>query len=138
MRVSCHLTFNGECEVAFLFYAACLGGTITTMLKYGESGLASQVPLEWQGRVLHASLMAGDLVLAGVDAAPGEYVRPQGFFALLDLNEVAEAERIFTALAERGVIRMPLQETFWAQRFGMVTDRFGIPWEINCGAAQGL
>ncbi|NDJ11281.1 MAG: glyoxalase/bleomycin resistance/extradiol dioxygenase family protein [Acidobacteriia bacterium] len=136
MKLSVHLTFCGECEVAFLFYAQCLGGRIVTMLPYGQSPLASQVPEEWHGKILHASMVTGDLELAGADVAPGDFERPQGFFTLLEIPAVAEAERIFQALAEGGIVRLVLQKTFWAERFGVLVDRFGIPWEINCPGDQ--
>ena len=136
MKLSVHLTFCGECEVAFLFYAQCLGGRIVTMLPYGQSPLASQVPEELHRKILHASLVAGDLELAGADVAPGDFERPQGFFTLLEVPGVAEAERIFEALAEGGMVRLALQKTFWAERFGVLVDRFGIPWEINCPGDQ--
>ena len=138
MSFSSHLMFNGECETAFRFYAECFGGTIATMLSYGQSPLAAQAPPEWQAKILHATLQAGDATLAGVDPMPGSYVRPQGFFVLLEPKSVAEAERIFAALAEGGTVSMPLAPTFWASRFGVVTDRFGIPWEINCTQLRSL
>lgn len=136
MKISVHLSFRGECEVAFLFYAKCLGGSVVTMLTYGQSPLASQVPADWQGKILHATLVVDDVELAGADVAPGDYERPQGFSTLLEVSGVAEAERIFAALAEGGIVRMALQQTFWAERFGVLVDRFGIPWEINCPGDQ--
>jgi PhnB protein len=69
------------------------------------------------------------------DAPPGHYQPPKGISISLQIKEVKEAERAFNALAENGTIQMPIQETFWAQRFGMVTDQFGIPWMINCEKA---
>jgi PhnB protein len=61
-----------------------------------------------------------------------EYQKPQGFSLQLNLSDPVEAERIFKALAENGTVQMPLQETFWALRFGVLVDQFGIPWLINC------
>ena len=66
------------------------------------------------------------------DAMPDCYEKPQGFGISLQMTDPAEAERVFNALAENGNIKMPLQETFWAKKFGMLVDRFGIPWMINC------
>ena len=124
--------FDGECEAAFHFYAACLGGTIVTMLTYGQSPLTAQAPPEWRDKILHATLRVGEATLAGVDALT--YAKPVGFFVLLDLTDASEAERIFAVLSEGGTVAMPLTQTFWAARFGVVTDRFGIPWEINCSS----
>ena len=134
MKFQAHLTFDGECEAAFRFYAGCFGGTIVTMLTYGQSPMASEVPPEWHGKILHATLAVDGETLAGVDLLPGSYHRPQGYFVILELSGVVEAETIFAALSEGGSVLMPLQPTFWAERFGVVTDRFGTPWEINCGA----
>ena len=69
------------------------------------------------------------------DAPPDHYRKPQGFSVSLNLSDPAEAERIFQALAENGTVQMPLQQTFWAARFGMLIDQFGIPWMINCDQA---
>ena len=81
---------------------------------------------------MHARLVVGDKVLMGSDAPPEHYEGPKGFSVSLTINDLADAERIFHALAENGTVRMPLQETFWAVRFGMLVDRFGIPWMVNC------
>jgi PhnB protein len=81
---------------------------------------------------MHATIRIGDAVLAGGDPPPHQYVRPQGFSLLLETNDSAEAERAFQALSENATIEMPLQETFWAKRFGSLVDQFGIPWSINC------
>lgn len=72
-------------------------------------------------------------MLTGGDVLPGRYQKPQGFSVLLDANNGAEADRIFAALAENGTVQLPIGETFWAQRFGMVVDQFGVPWMVNCG-----
>jgi PhnB protein len=132
MRVNPHLSFDGQCEAAFRLYEGCLGGHVTLMLRYAETPMAAQLPVEWHSKIIHATLTAGDLVLTGADAWPSGYLHPQGIFVLLHLDEPEEAERIFATFADGGQIQMPLQETFWAQRFGMLEDRFGIPWHINC------
>jgi len=68
----------------------------------------------------------------GSDAPPDRYSQPKGFCVSIGIDKPAEAERIFKALAEKGTVQMELQQTFWAARFGMLVDRFGIPWMINC------
>ena len=135
MQLNPHLHFNGECESAFKFYEKCLGGKITFMLPHEGTPVADQVPGEWRKKILHASLKVGDGVLMGADAPPDQYQKPQGFSVTLGMQDPAEAERVFHALAENGTVQMPLQETFWATRFAMLTDRFGIPWMINCEKA---
>jgi PhnB protein len=133
MNLSFHLTFAGDCEDAFAFYERCLGGTIVTMLRYRDSPMAAQTPPEWQDKIVHATINVGTNALAGADVLPKDYARPKGFFVLLDIDDPSDAERIFHSLAENNAVQMPMQETFWATRFGVLVDRFGIPWEINCG-----
>ena len=135
MQLNPHLNFNGQCEAAFKFYAQSLGGKIEFILPHEGSPIADQVPAEWRKKILHATLVVGGHVLTGADAQPDHYQKPQGFSVTLGLQDTAEAERIFQALAENGTVQMPMQETFWAARFGMAVDRFGIPWMINCGKA---
>lgn len=137
MQLNPYLTFNGQCEEAFRFYENCLGGEILMMMTYGDAPLAEQTaestPPAWQNKILHTTLKIGDRVLQGVDVLPEHYRNPQGFSLSLNINSAEEADRIFNALAEGGTIQMALQETFWALRFGMLVDKFGSPWMINCG-----
>ena len=136
MQLSPHLNFNGSCEAAFKFYEECLGAKITFMMTYEGSPVADPVPVESRNKILHATLNVGDEVLTGADAPPEHYQKPQGFSVTLGIKDPADAERIFHALCENGTVEMALQETFWALRFGMLVDRFGIPWMINCGKAS--
>jgi PhnB protein len=135
MEVNPYLEFNGQCEEAFKFYERCFGGKIEMMLRHADSPIAEQVPAEWRNSILHARLVIGDKVLLASDGPPEHYKQPQGFSVSLGINDPVEAERIFHELAEKGKVRMPFQQTFWAFRFGMVVDRYGIPWMINCEKA---
>jgi PhnB protein len=90
------------------------------------------VPPEWHDKIMHASLALDDGMLMGSDAPPQYREQMKGFSVLLQVKEPAAAERVFSALAEGGTVRMPLEETFWAARFGMLVDRFGTPWMVNC------
>ena len=132
MQLNSYLFFNGQCEAAFKFYEKCLGGKIDAMLPHAGTPAEGQVPANWRDKIMHARLVVADAVLMGSDAPPEHFQQPQGFSVALGVNEPAEAERIFNALAEKGTVRMPIQQTFWALRFGMLVDRFGIPWMINC------
>ena len=127
-----YLTFNGTCEAAFKFYAQCLGGRIEFIATYESRPEEYPVPAEWRAKILHATLMVGGQILMGADVLPDRYQKPQGFRLTLGLKDQAAAERIFKALAENGTVEMALQETFWAVRFSVLVDRFGIPWTINC------
>ncbi len=136
LRLSINLSFDGQCEDAFKFYEQCLNGKITFKLTWGDSPMAKDAPQHWRGKMVHATLTVGDTTFSGGDALPGTYERPQGFGILLGLKELEDAEPLFHALAENGTVHVPLQETFWALRFGSVTDRFGIRWDINCEKSE--
>ena len=126
-----NLSFDGQCEAAFKFYERCLNGKISFTLTWADSPMAKDAPVEWSGKVLHARLLVGDTAILGADVLPGSYRSPQGFSFTLGVDDPGETERLFNALAENGTVRMPLQKTFWAPRFGVVIDQFGIQWDIQ-------
>jgi PhnB protein len=136
MQLTTHLSFDGECEAAFQFYSEKLGGKIVTLMPYGGSPMEKDMPPEWAKKILHAAMSLGDSMLLGADAPPGRYEAPKGFAVTLGLKDVVEAERIFGELSSNASITMPLQKTFWAARFGMLTDKFGVPWMINCSQPE--
>jgi len=137
MKVNPYLSFNGNCAAAFRFYEKVFGGTIPMTMKYGESPMADQTPPEFRDKVMHTRLIAGDTVIMGSDAPPGRYEKTQGITVPIGVDTAAGAERVFHALAEKGTVTMPISETFWAVRFGMLTDQFGIPWMVNCEQPMG-
>ena len=131
MKLMPHLSFNGQCEAAFMLYAACFGGEIVFLRTYSSSG--STYPPELADRVFHSTLKIEDQVLTGVDVASGSYEKPQGFSLQINLSDPAKAQTLFDVLRTGGQVPFPLQKTSWAEAYGAVTDRFGIPWEVNCG-----
>lgn len=131
-RISIHLIFDGDCAAALAFYHALLGGELTTMMKFGDSPLAATVEPRHRDRILHATLKLGDQELLGADVMPQDYRPPQGFSILISEPTLAEAKRVFDALADGGRVQMPLQKVFWAEGFGVVVDRFGVSWEVTC------
>jgi PhnB protein len=132
MQLNPYLTFDGRCKAAFEFYAKCLGGKIVAMIPYGETPAAEHTPPDWQDKIIHARLTVGDQVLMASDAPPDRYEAMKGISVTLGIDDPAEAERVFYALAEGGTVQMPFEETFWAVRFGMLVDKYGTPWMINC------
>ena len=132
MEINPYLSFRGDCEAAFALYERCLGGKIRSIFRYGGSPMSDEAPADWQDKVMHGSVTVGELVLMGGDVAPGRYEAPKGFSLSIATKSISAAERIFRELAEGDSVTLPLQQTFWATRFGMVVDRFGIPWMINC------
>ncbi len=91
-----------------------------------------QTPADWRKKIGHATFALTDYMFSGSDASPGQYPKPQGFALQFNLSDPPAAERIFKTLAEDGTVQVPLQETFWALRFGVLVEEFGIPWIINC------
>jgi PhnB protein len=133
MRMNPYLNFDGQCAEAFRFYEQVLGGTIESMMTHGESPIAGEVPSEWHDRILHARMVVDGQVLMASDSPPEYYAKPQGLYVSLQIDDSAQAARVFEALAKGGSVTMPFEKTFWAAGgFGMLVDRFGTPWMINC------
>lgn len=135
MQIEPYLTFGGNCEQALEFYAQCLGGKPTFLQRYGGSPMDNaQLPAEWKNKVLHSVFEADGTTFMASDAMPG--MAPQGYSGIsMSLNvpkDAARAKRIFDALSEGGQVQMAFAKTFWAEGFGMVTDKFGVPWMVNC------
>jgi len=139
MKLVSYLNFGGNCAAAFKYYERVLGGKIEMLMTHGDMPpeAQAQTPPEWKNMIMHARLVARDYVLMGSDAPPDRFEKPQGFSVAIQIDDPKEAERIFAALADNGSVRMPLQQTFWAVRFGMLVDKFGIPWMVNCEQKQG-
>jgi PhnB protein len=135
MQIQPYLNFNGNCEEAFKFFEKCFGGKIEAMISHANAPTEMNVSPEWRNKIMHARLKVGDALVMGSDASPQFYKPAQGFHVSLQIDKAADADRIFQELSENGSITMPIQQTFWAARFGMVTDRFGIPWMVNCEKA---
>jgi PhnB protein len=135
MEMTAYLSFKGNCEAAFKFYEQCLGAQPGSIFRYGGSPMAGQVPPDWSDKIMHGSLTVGGQVVMAADVMPDQYEEPKGFSLSLQMKSVDDAERIFRDLATDGRVVMQLEKTFWAARFGMVVDRFGIPWLINCEGA---
>ena len=131
MQLNPYLTFNGQCEAAFKFYEKVFGGKIEAMMTYGSSPMAEQTQPQWRSKIMHARMSVGDNMLMASYAPPDRYEAMKGIMVTLGIDP-GEAERIFHALSEKGTVQMPIQETFWAARFGMLVDQFATPWMVNC------
>lgn len=144
MKINPYLTFNGTCREAFEFYQKTLDGEIIAMMPFSEmptdvaetaadsEGCAGGVTEDMKDHIMHACLQVGDIMLMASDAPDGEFKPSQGIHVALGVDTVEEAERIYAGLSEGGTVVMPLEETFWAKRFAMFTDKYGTPWMINC------
>ena len=136
MQINPYLSFDGECEAAFKFYERCLGGKIESLFTHEAMPpeAKAQMPGVDPKRIMHAHLSVGDQAIMGADGPPGGK-KPQGFSVSLTLKSVSDGKRVFDELAQGGQVLMPFAPTFWSPGFGMLTDRFGIPWMVNCEQA---
>jgi len=132
MQVIPFLCFQGDCEAAFKFYEQCLDAECGEVFRYAGSPMAGQVPPDWGDKIMHGNFTIAGRTFQAADVLPAQYEEPKGFSLALQLGSAVEAERIFADLAEGGSVVIPLEKTFWAERFGVVTDRFKITWLVNC------
>ena len=132
-----YLFFNGNCAEAMRHYERTLGGKLETMMTYAESPQPEQHPPGSEQRIMHASLIVDGRSLMASDTPAGQPATGMSGFSLsLSYPTAGEARRIFDALAEGGKVMMPMEKTFWAEAFGMLTDRFGTPWMVMGGVSS--
>ncbi|HEY7887430.1 MAG TPA: VOC family protein [Steroidobacteraceae bacterium] len=130
-RLLSYMLFDGDCALAMNFYQKLFAGRIETLTTVGESPMASQFPPASAHRVIHASLsFDGNTLMASDWMAPEPYPGIKGTRFTLTYQSVEEANRVFSELSAAGRVQMPMQKTSWAQGFGMLVDRFGVPWQI--------
>jgi PhnB protein len=128
-ELTTYLMFDGNCRQAMTFYGKCFGADVQ-ILPFSESPCPA--PPDAKDRVMHANLRKGSLSLMASDTMPGmPFQQGNNFSIAIACESVQETDAFFAALGENGKITMPLQETFWAARFGMLTDQFGINWMFN-------
>jgi PhnB protein len=134
VKLTPYLSFKGGCEEALKFYEQCGLGNIEVVNRYQGSPMQAHVSADTAAKILH-SRFRGDGVyfMASDSPRPGE-ASFSGFSLTLEPETIAEAERLYKALSEGGAATMPLQKQFWGATFGMLTDKFGVPWMINCEA----
>jgi PhnB protein len=130
MQIQNYIFFTDQCAEAMRFYEKALGGTLEPMMTYGDSPAGPHNPPEMAHKIIHACLKVGDAVLMASDGPEAETRR--GFAVALQAATPVEADRLFNALSEGATITMPIGETFFSKRFGMLTDKFGTPWMVNC------
>ena len=135
MKFTPYLNFNGTCKEAFAFYEKVMGAKVLFMQTFGESPMRDQMPPMFHDYVMHATLGVGDAIFMASDAPGDRYNAPQGCYVCIALSDPDEADHIYAGLVEGAKVDMEIQSTFWAARFAMLTDKFGIPWMINCETA---
>jgi PhnB protein len=130
MQVQPYLIFNGRCEEAAAFYRSALGAEVTMLARFKEAPEPSMIAPGTEDKVMHMQLRIGDSTVLASDGRCLGQPNFEGFSLTLMVPNGAEAERLFTALADGGQVQMPLAKTFFSPRFGMVADRFGVSWII--------
>jgi len=130
MKLHTYLNYGGNCAPAFRFYEKHLGGKITMMMTCGEHPNAKDVPPNQKDAILYARMSIGETDLMGSDVTSERFQPMRSVYLSLSVNTTGEAERIFALLSDGGEIFMPMQETFFAQRFAMLRDKFGTSWMI--------
>jgi len=128
-----YLTFDGNTAEALAFYAQCLGGKVLFSMTWGESPMAADMPAEAKNKIMHSTLEARGHKLMAADAPPGyPFEGHKGFSLSVQSNDVKESEQLFKALSAGGTVTVPFAPTFWAAGFGMLVDKFGVSWMVNC------
>jgi PhnB protein len=127
-----YLFFGGRCEEAIEFYRKALGAELGMLVRFKEAPEPQPgLPECFQDKVMHASLKIGDTILMASDGRCEGEASFEGFSLSITVSDEAEADRVFGALGEGGLVTMPLEKTFWAPKFGMVQDRFGVGWMVS-------
>jgi PhnB protein len=137
VKLFTYLNYGGNCRDAFEFYAQHLGGKITMLTTHGEQPDANNVPPEWRNAVLHARIELGETTVMGADIPPDRFQPMRSAYLSLLVDSAADAERIYALLTDGGQIFMPIAETFFASRFAMLRDRFGVSWMLLHERANG-
>jgi len=134
MHIESYLFFNGRCEEAIEFYKRALGAEVLMLMRNKESpepAPPGMLPPGSENKIMHATLRIGDSSLMLSDGDNNGKPDFKGFSLSLDVATEAEADRLFSALADGGKVQMPLAKTFWSPKFGMVADRFGVGWMVG-------
>jgi PhnB protein len=133
MLVQAYLSFDGRCEEAIEFYKRAVGAEVTMLMRFKEAPeppAPGMVPPGSDNKVMHVALRIGETVVMASDGRCQAAPSFKGFCLSLTVANAAQADTVFAALADGGQVQMPLGKTFFSPRFGMVNDRFGVPWMV--------
>lgn len=139
MIVQAYLDFDGRCEEALEFYQRVVGARVEMLMRFRESPEPpppGMVAPGSENKVMHCAFTIGESLVMASDGACRGAPSFKGVTLSIAVNDVASAERVFRALADGGQVTMPIDKTFWSPRFGMVNDRFGVPWMVNTIPAE--
>ncbi len=130
MHVQPYLDFNGRCDEALEFYKKAIGAKVGMLMRFKDAPDKSMITPGSENKVMHSQFQVGDTIVMASDGRNSGKPNFQGIMLSISANTEAEADKIFNGLAEGGQVRMPLGKTFFAQRFGMVADKFGVGWMV--------
>jgi PhnB protein len=137
MKVQAYITFGGRCEEALEFYKKSVGAEVTALMRWKESpDTAMKPPVGFEEKIMHANFQIGETQLMADDGMADKAAEFKGMTLAIEAADDAEAKRVFTALGQGGNVSMPLTKTFWTSSFGMLTDKFGVPWMVNVAAPK--
>ena len=137
MKVQAYVTFDGRCEEALEFYKKSIGAEVISLMRWKDSpDAAMKSPAGYEEKVMNASFRIGETELMADDGMGEKHAGFKGMTLAIEVADDAEAKRVFTALGEGGNVTMPLMKTFWTSSFGMLTDKFGVPWMVNVAAPK--
>ena len=135
LNLQIYFAFNGNCEEALKFYKHCFGGEIMSLMRFSEGPMP--VEDKFKNRVMHSSFKSEDIFFMACDTMPGQPFNPGNQVSLnINLDSEDRQTEIFNKLGEGGNVAMPLQDTFWGARFGMLIDKYGVPWMLNYEKAK--
>ena len=137
MNVQAYLTFGGRCEEALEFYKSSIGAEVTSLMRWKDSpDPAMKPPPGFDNKIMNAAFRIGDTELMADDGMAEKPAEFKGMTLAIGVADDAEAKRVFTALGQGGKVTMSLMKTFWTSSFGMLTDKFGVPWMVNVAAPK--
>ena len=135
MKVQAYITFGGRCEEALEFYKKAIGAEVTSLMRWKESpDAAVKPPPGFEEKIMNAAFRIGETQLMADDGMGPKQAEFKGMSLVIEVADDAEAKRVFTALGEGGNVTMPLMKTFWTSSFGVLNDKFGVPWMVNVEA----
>ena len=137
MKVQAYISFGGRCEEALEFYKKSIAAEVTSLMRWKDSpDVVMKSPPGYEEKIMNAAFRIGETQLMADDGMGEKEVEFKGMTLAIEVTDDAEAKRVFTALGEGGKVTMPLMKTFWTSSFGMLTDKYGVPWMVNVAAAK--
>ena len=137
MKVQAYVSFGGRCEEALEFYKKSIGAEVISLMRWKDSpDAAMKSPAGYEEKVMNASFRIGETELMADDGMGGQHAEFRGMTLVIEVADDLEAKRVFTALGQGGKVTMALSKTFWTSSFGMLTDKFGVPWMMNVAAPK--